>query len=89
MRTINNPIEVWVNRSDPEVFFQVREKQPATEGNPHEVWVVDAFSPDDGLLPLEEAYAETIEESCTCVWRESDGVPLPAKYRVELPEDAP
>ncbi len=89
MRTINNPIEVWVNRSDPEVFFQVREKQPATEGHPHEVWVVDAFSPDDGLLPLEEAYAETIEESCTCVWRESDGVPLPAQYRVELPEDAP
>ena len=87
MRATNNPIEVWTRRDDSEVFFQVRGKQPATEGNPHEIWIVDAFSPDDGLLPLEEAYAETIEEGCTLVWRESDGVPLPEQYRIELPEE--
>ena len=85
-RPINEPLEIWVNRSEPEIFFQIREKRPATDGDSHEIWIVDAFSPDDGLLPLEEAYAETIEETCTCVWRESDNTPLPAQYRIEEEE---
>ena len=87
-RPFNNPIEVWVNRSDPEIFFQVREKQPPASDNPHELWVVTAVSPDDGVLD-EEAYAETLEDGCVLVWSESSGVPLPEWYRVELPEDAP
>ena len=88
MRATNNPIEVWTRRDDSEVFFQVREKRPPTSDNPHEMWVVTAVSPDDGVLD-EEAYAETLEDGCVLVWSESSGVPLPEWYRVELPEDAP
>jgi hypothetical protein len=86
MRMINNPSEVWVNISDPEIFFLVLEKRPPTSEERREVWAIVAVSPDDGVIQ-DEAYAENIEEAATLVWRESDGTPLPEQYRVELPEE--
>ncbi len=88
MRTVTNPLEVWEDTSDPEIFFLVLEKRQPTSDNPHEMWTIIISSPDDGVS-TQELYAETVDGTSTLVWSESDGTPLPEQYRVELPEDAP
>jgi hypothetical protein len=86
MRTINDPSEVWTKRGDQETFFLVLEKRPPTSEERREVWAIVAVSPDDGVIQ-DEAYAENLQEAATLVWRESDGVPLPEQYHVELEEE--
>ena len=86
MRAPNEPIEIWVDRGDKDIFFLVLAKTAPTSQEPHEVWDILASSPDDGLI-MDQAYAENIQEAATMVWREEDGLPLPAKYHIEMDEE--
>jgi hypothetical protein len=79
-------VEVWEKREDRELIFLVHQKHTPVGDNQHELWDVSGFSPDDGWV-YDQAYGETVEGSCECVWRESDGTPLPEKYRHALSED--
>jgi hypothetical protein len=73
-RKFNDPLEVWTTG---DAVYQVLKKDG-------EWWIVATSTPRDLDTKGQKALGSSIENACDCVWRESDGKPLPEEYRFDV-----